>query len=317
MVEGVQRVVILAGGPSPEAAVSRMTAAGMFQACGELGLAAEIWELEGDWLARLVALPKEGLFVLIGLHGCPGEDGSVQAVLDLLGVPYQGSGVAACAFGMDKIRSRILFEQAGISVAPGLWGEALDDAAQVAHFFDVHGKVVVKPSEAGSAIGVSIIDKLSQWPAAYRLAASYGAVLLEAYIPGFELTVAVCGREAWPTLVIEVAGTAFYDYQAKYSPGGSAHVQATQIPPDVEMRAREQAVLAATAVGTSGVCRVDLRYDPVRNQLMVLEVNTLPGMTPTSLVPDAARLIGLSYTDVVRQMINDGEQRWLQRRSLA
>lgn len=315
----IERVIILAGGPSPEAEVSRATSKGVHGACLELGFKAEIWELEGDWIARLARENRQGLFVFLALHGCPGEDGSVQGVLDLLGIPYQGSGIAACAVAMDKIVSRILFEKAGLDVAAGLWGEDTQDPQLVANFFEQHGKVVVKPATGGSTIGVTILDRISGWGAACDLCSTYGQVLAEAYIPGREFTVTVLGSKAMgPVIEIVPQGYTFYDYASKYTAGGSRHEILNNPLNELENKMRTQAGVAAVALGCTGVSRVDFRYDEQSNRLVVLEVNTLPGMTPTSLVPDSAAAAGMSYAEVVRWMIEDGlKQRGLVERTTA
>jgi D-alanine-D-alanine ligase len=303
----VERVIILAGGPSPEAEVSRSTAKGVHGACLELGYKAEVWELEGNWIERLAQADKAGLFVFIALHGCPGEDGSVQSVLDLLGIPYQGSGATACAIAMDKIVSRILFAERGLDVAAGIWCDGLRNPEVVADFIDTHGKVVIKPVTGGSTIGVTILDKISGWNAAIELCEQYGEALAEAYIPGREFTVAVLGGKALgPVIEIVPQGYAFYDYDSKYKPGGSSHKILNNPLNELENKLRAQAVGAAAALGCTGVSRVDFRYDERNDRLVVLEVNTLPGMTPTSLVPDAAKAAGMSYAEVVRWMIGDG-----------
>jgi D-alanine-D-alanine ligase len=307
MVTKIERVIVLAGGPSPEAEVSRSTAKGVHQACVELGYKADVWELAGDWMMRLAQRPRQGLFVFIALHGCPGEDGSVQGVLDLLGIPYQGSGVGACALAMDKIVSRIMFERAGLDVAAALWGAEAQDPEKVAEFIDEKRKVVVKPATGGSTIGVTILDKISGWPAAVDLCEKYGPVLAEEYIPGQEFTVTVLGDKAMgPVIEIVPQGYAFYDYDSKYKPGGSSHKVLHNPMNELENRMRVQAAVAAAALGCTGVSRVDFRYDIKYDRLVVLEVNTLPGMTPTSLVPDAAKAVDMSYAQVVQWMIEDG-----------
>jgi D-alanine-D-alanine ligase len=303
----IERVIILAGGPSPEAEVSRSTARGVLGACGELGYKAEVWELEGNWIERLAQQEKAGLFVFIALHGCPGEDGSVQGVLDLLGIPYQGSGATACALAMDKIVSRILFEKDKLQVADGLWCHGLDNPEAVTAFLEKHGKVVIKPVTGGSSTGTHIIDKLSAWNSALDDCRRYGEALAEAYIPGREFTVTVLGGKALgPIIEIVPQGYAFYDYHSKYKPGGSTHQILNNPLSELENKLRAQAVGAAASLGCTGVSRVDFRYDEATDRLVVLEVNTLPGMTPTSLVPDAAKAVGMTYPDVVRWMVQDG-----------
>ncbi|MFZ2587843.1 MAG: D-alanine--D-alanine ligase [Alphaproteobacteria bacterium] len=324
--EDIRKVIVLAGGPSSEAAVSRVTAAGMAEAVRGMGKDVDVWELEGDWLARLVAVPKEGVFVLLALHGCPGEDGTVQGVLELLGVPYQGSGVLGCALAMDKVRARTVMAAAGVEVAEALVGDDGWDNEVVSAFLAKHGKVVAKPVASGSSVGVSIVSSMAEWPAAYTKASAEGDVLVEQYIAGKELTVGVLvPQRGEPTAlaVVEIVANkdVFYDYESKYGAGGSDHICPALLPEVVTAAAQQGAVKAALAVGAKGACRVDFRYDDTCNKLVglevnatpdyglvVLEVNTLPGMTPTSLLPDAARFAAtpMDYPALVRWMINDG-----------
>ncbi len=310
MADRVQRIIILAGGPSPEAAVSRSSSAGVKAAFDTLGISADVWELDGDWIGRLAAVPRDGVFVFIGLHGAPGEDGSVQGVLDLLGLPYQGSGVSGSAVAMDKVLSRVVMAAAGVPVAAALHDEALKDPAAVAAFMDEHGKVVVKPVCAGSSVGVTIVDRISQWGAAMDKAAKHGPVLVEAFVPGVELTAAVLRGvddvRVLPVIEITTPDDRFYDYASKYDVGGSAHVIPARVPAEVLARVETAALRAAEAVGARGVCRVDFRYDATADVLVAWEVNTLPGMTPTSLVPDAAKAVGMDYPALVRWMMEDG-----------
>lgn len=302
----ISRVVVLAGGPSSEAAVSRTSAKGVAGALAALGLPHEVWELEGDWLARLAALPRAGLFVFVALHGCPGEDGTVQGALDVLGIPYQGSGVLGCALAMDKIKARQVMAAVGVEVAASLEGDALDDTARVEGFLQRYGKMVVKPATSGSSVGVSVVAAMDGWPAARAKAAAHGEVLVEEFVRGRELTVGVLGNSPLPVVEVVANLGAFYDYESKYAAGGSEHICPAMLPEVVTAQAQQGAVKAARAVAAGGACRVDFRYDDRIHRVVALEVNTLPGLTPTSLLPDAARYAGMDYTALVRWMIDDG-----------
>lgn len=315
-IAGVNKVIVLAGGPSMEADISRTSAAGMCGALRELGLAHELWELEGDWLQRLANQPRDGLFVLLGLHGCPGEDGSIQAVLELLDIPYQGSGVAASALAMDKIRSRLVLQGAGLPVAAGLWGDAAADLNRLAEFMDEHGTVVVKPANGGSSVGVSLVKGFSQLGAAIADAEKLGPVLVEEFISGKELTVSCLGSRALAVTEIVPQGSVFYDFKAKYSTGGSVHHTPAALPEAVTARLQQGAVQAARALGLAGAYRMDFRYDVANDRAVILEANTLPGMTPTSLLPEAAQHVGMTYAAVVRWMIEDGKNQWTIRHGL-
>lgn len=304
--EDIKKVIVLCGGPSAEAAVSRVTAKGMADALRALGLSHEVKDISDEgWFAWLVHQPREGLFVLIALHGCPGEDGTVQGVLDLLGVPYQGSGVLGCAVAMDKVRARMVMAACGLDVAEALWGDDVRDVAKVGALLARHGKLVAKPNASGSSVGVSLVSDMADWPAAYALAAKEGEILVEAFIPGRELTVGVLGDKALAVVEIVANKGAFYDIASKYEVGGSDHICPAVLPDVVTTRAQQGAIKAARAVAARGACRVDFRYDETSGRLVVLEVNTLPGMTPTSLLPDAARYATMSYPALVRWMIDD------------
>lgn len=307
--KAIKNVIILAGGPSSEAAISRITAKGVAGALKELKLKHEVWELEGDWLSKLAKQPKESTFVFIALHGCPGEDGTVQGALDLLGLPYQGSGVLGNALAMDKARARDAMAAHGVPVAAALYGEALKDKAKVAAFLKKHRKLVAKPNAAGSSVGVAIFKSMADWPKAYKTAAAHGDVLLEAFIPGRELTVGVLGDKALPVVEIIPNKGDFYDIESKYAAGGSTHIVPAKLPKRITATLQQGAVKAAKAVHAQGASRVDFRYDERNNNIVALEVNTLPGLTPVSLLPEAAGCIGISYPALVRWMMEDGLKR--------
>lgn len=321
-VSSLKKVIILVGGPSAEATVSRSTGAGMAKACAELGLNHEVWELEGDWMARLSALPKEGTFVLIGLHGAPGEDGTIQGVLELLGLPYQGSGVQASAIGIDKIASRNAFDMAGVPIAAAALDPTLEHAEV---FLEMKEKIVIKPALAGSSVGVHVLSKVEDVATALEDAKKYGPfqannpVLAEEFIEGIELTVGMLGNEALPVIEIVPQGSAqnglAYDFNAKYTEGGSSHVIPAKISEDMTKIVQQAALRAGRAVGATGAYRVDFRYNKSTQHVVALEINTLPGMTPTSLLPDAAAASGKSYTALVRWMMEDGLRQWSLKRA--
>jgi len=241
------------------------------------------------------------------LHGKWGEDGCAAAVLETLRIPYTHSGVLASALAMNKEKSKALFRAAGIPVAESRLVEIEVAAAQ--HPLPL--PYVLKPVAEGSSVGVHIVTQASNGPAAIILEqrAIYGShVMAERYIPGKELTCAVIGDVALGVIDI-ISKVGFYDYRAKYAPGGSTHVLPAEVPNDVYRKCQQYALRAHQALGCRGVSRADFRYDdsPGKEggELILLEVNTQPGMTGTSLVPELAAHAGHSFEDLVTWMVND------------
>ncbi|MFN3350939.1 D-alanine--D-alanine ligase [Pseudorhodoplanes sp.] len=240
------------------------------------------------------------------LHGRPGEDGTIQGVLEILGIPYTHSGVQASSLAMKKNAAKVVLAAAGVPMPQGLAISRF--AAGKAHALP--RPYVIKPVAEGSSVGVFIVTDNHEHPPQelFREDWAYGDIVLcETYIPGKELTCAVVQGEA--TGVIEIVPkVAFYDYEAKYAPGGSEHVLPAQIPDAVTREVQRLTVLAHQALGCRGVSRADFRYDDSRpgvEGLYCLEVNTIPGMTQTSLVPELAAHRGIPFDDLIRWMIED------------
>ncbi|PIZ31023.1 MAG: D-alanine--D-alanine ligase [Alphaproteobacteria bacterium CG_4_10_14_0_8_um_filter_53_9] len=300
---GVSRVIVLQGGDSPEASVSRSSAAGVVAALARLGVAHDLWELDGDWVSRLAALQGEpGIVVFCNaLHGGMGENGVVQGVCEALGLRYTGSSLPACALAMDKVRARHVLAAVGVHVAEG--GEVFS-AEEIEDWILRLGKVVVKPVDGGSSLGVSILEKGADVAKAFHAAAKAGSgrVMVEDFIAGVELTTGVLGTQVLPVIEI-VPSHAMYDFESKYTVGGSEHIIPARVPHDVTAHVQHMALLAGRALGCTGAYRVDFRYDERLDFLGVLEVNTLPGFTPTSLLPDAAGKVGMTYDELVMWII--------------
>jgi D-alanine-D-alanine ligase len=239
------------------------------------------------------------------LHGRPGEDGTIQGVLEILGIPYSHSGVQSSSLAMKKDAAKVMLAAAGVPVPQGMVVSRLEAAK--AHLLE--RPYVIKPIAEGSSVGVFIVTDKHEHPPQelFRADWSFGEmVLCERYIPGKELTCAVVQDKA--TGVIEIVPKVrFYDYEAKYAPGGSEHVLPAQIAPDVYQAIQTLTVEAHRALGCRGVTRADFRYDDTRgvSGLACLEVNTIPGMTETSLVPELAAYAGISFEQLVRWMIED------------
>ena len=245
---------------------------------------------------------READLVYIALHGTFGEDGRIQALLELAGKRYTGSGVLASALAMDKVMSKRMFVHDGVPTPR--WSVRRAGERPGARDLEACGglPVVVKPSEEGSSVALTIVERAEDLEPAVLEAALHGeVVLLEEYIPGRELTVTVLGDEALP--VVEICPkTGFYDYVNKYTPGRTDYFCPADLPEPLAQRVRELGLRAARVLGCTGVSRVDFRLPP-RGEPSCLEVNTIPGMTPTSLVPMAARAAGLSYEDVVARTL--------------
>jgi D-alanine-D-alanine ligase len=238
------------------------------------------------------------------LHGRPGEDGTLQGLLEILGIPYSHSGVMASSVAMQKDYAKLFFRAAGVPVAEDRVMSRLEAAKSHA----MPPPYVIKPVAEGSSVGVFIVTKEHSRPPQelFRDDWAFGdKVLVERYIPGKELTCAVLGDRALDVIEI-VPATQFYDYEAKYAAGGSKHVLPAQILPNVYQEVRRLSLAAHNALGCRGVSRADFRYDDRgTGELVCLEVNTQPGMTETSLVPELAAYAGISFDELVRWMVED------------
>jgi D-alanine-D-alanine ligase len=301
----MKHVAVLMGGWSAEREVSLNSGKACADALETLG-AYKITRVDvtRDIAATLKALKPD--VALNVLHGRPGEDGTLQGMLEILGIPYSHSGVLASAVAMQKDLSKSIFKAAGIPVPGGLIANRIEAAKR--HLLEP--PYVIKPIAEGSSVGVFIVQKDHAHPPQEltRVDWAYGErVLLEPFIPGRELTCAVIGDKA--TGVIEITtALKFYDYEAKYAPGGSQHLLPAPISSDVYEECRRIALAAHQALGCRGVTRADFRYDdskPGTSGLFCLEVNTQPGMTGTSLVPDMAAHAGISFPELCRWMVED------------
>ena len=244
--------------------------------------------------------------VFIALHGGLGENGTLQAMFDLAKVPYTGSGVLASALAMDKERTKLILDSVGV---PSPRTVCFGDEASIFKFLgsedadQMDYPMVVKPNSEGSTVGLSIVKTYDDLLNGIREAARYDRnILVEEFIPGRELTDAILGEEALPVVEI-VPKSGFYDYQSKYTAGASDYYCPADIPASVEADVKDYALTAFNVLGCSGYARVDFRLNP-DNELFCLEVNTLPGMTSTSLVPKAAKAAGLTFEQLLSKIID-------------
>ncbi|RDW12546.1 D-alanine--D-alanine ligase [Paracoccus thiocyanatus] len=292
------KVVVLMGGPSAEREVSLSSGRECAMALRQAGY--EVVELDAgrDLPARLAEHAPDVVFN--ALHGRWGEDGCVQGLLEWLGWRYTHSGVLASALAMDKTRAKEILRLAGLPVLEGLVADA--DEVRARHV--MAPPYVVKPNDEGSSVGVYIVHEAANGPP--QLSEQMPArVMVETYAPGRELTVAVLGDRALG--VTEIMTEGWYDYDAKYKPGGSRHVIPAEIPEKIAAACREQAVRAHQALGCRGLTRTDFRWDESRglDGLVILEVNTQPGMTPTSLAPEQAVHAGMDFPALCRWIVEE------------
>ncbi len=298
-----QHIAVLMGGWSSEREVSLNTGAQCADALESLGHRLSRVDVTPDLGQVLSGLKPDIAF--LALHGSPGEDGTVQGLLELMKIPYTHSGVLSSALAMDKQMAKIHLAKAGVPVCEG----KLVSRAEAAKKHVLKPPYVLKPNTGGSSVGVYIVtDEMAHppqeltrddWPLEEIF-------LAEKFAPGLELTCAVMGQVALG--VIEIVQTArFYDYESKYSEGGSKHILPARIKPNIYQEIQQLSLKAHRALGCRGVTRSDFRFDPLANEggLVCLEVNTQPGMTRTSLVPELAAHAGHTFQDLVRWILED------------
>ncbi|MEK7438364.1 MAG: D-alanine--D-alanine ligase [Pseudomonadota bacterium] len=292
------RVAVLLGGRSAEREVSLRSGTMVLNALRSRGVDAHAFDPQQRDLAALIA-EKFGR-VFIALHGRYGEDGTIQGALELLGIPYTGSGVMASALAMDKWRSKLVWQAAGIPTPRYEMLTAQSDFAAVVSRLAL--PLMVKPANEGSSIGMSKVCSASGMEEAYALAANYDSlVLAEQFIDGIELTAAVLGSEALPLIKLETPRE-FYDYEAKYQAGDTRYLIPCGLAAGAETALQQQVLAAFGTLGCRGWGRVDLMLDRAGAPWFI-EVNTSPGMTDHSLVPMAARHAGLSFEDLVLRIL--------------
>jgi D-alanine-D-alanine ligase len=296
-----KRVAILMGGWSAEREVSLVSGAAVARSLAEAGLQVTPIDVQRDMGALMTRLYPRPDVIFNALHGRFGEDGCVQGFLDILDIPYTHSGLLASALAMNKPMAKRLFADAGIRVP----AHKIATIGQVMQGDVIDRPYVIKPLNEGSSVGVHIVRVGDNAPIFRDTGWPYGdKVMVEEFIPGRELTVSVMGDRALAVTEI-TTGREFYDYDAKYAAGGSMHVVPAKIDADMDAEAKRLAVMAHETLGCRGVTRADFRYDG--DDLYLLEVNTQPGMTPTSLVPEQAAHVGMSFRELVIWMVDNAE----------
>ena len=329
MVSSKPKVALLVGGTSPERAVAKMSGKGILQALRSLqyptiiidpayGLSQpkeeEQFFSEKDYAEisnrNCIDAINSNLLddvdvVFSAMHGKWAEDGTIQSLLELRGMKYTGSKVLASALAMDKEMSKVVFRQAGVQTAE--WFSVKDQylepnliASEIKQKFGF--PCIIKANDQGSTVGLKFVKNESEVEEGIRLALQYSSkALIEKYISGRELTVAVLLNEALPVLEI-VPKSGFYDYKSKYTSGMSEYIVPAKIPDEAAVRAQQQALKAFHSLGCEGYARIDFRLNN-ENELYCLEVNTLPGMTALSLVPKAAKAVGISFEELIQKII--------------
>lgn len=298
-----KRVAVLKGGWSAEREVSLNSGAACAKALREKGY--EVLEIDAgrNLATQLAAVKPEAVFN--ALHGQWGEDGCVQGLLEIMDIPYTHSGVLASSLAMDKQRTKLVLAGAGVPSPEGRIISRFEAAGGHA----MEPPYVIKPNAQGSSVGIYIIRKGDNRPPAELTSEKWALgdeVLVEQFVPGRELTVAVMGDKA--LCVTEITTSlAFYDYEAKYAPGGSSHTLPAPVPDEVAEYCLDLALRAHQALGCRGVTRSDFRYDESCSgeQIFFLEINTQPGMTGTSLAPEQAAHVGISFPDFCGWMMED------------
>lgn len=294
------KVAVVMGGSSAEREISIQTGSGVMRALGSLGYEAQSLDYDGRFIDALREIAPDVVFN--ALHGPGGEDGHVQALLEYLGIPYTGSGVEASAIAMDKHITKKLLAAEGLPTAA--WD-----------LFDLSGgtlpllpgsldlPLVIKPRFEGSSQGVNIVKTHEQWTSAMLSAAKgYSQIMAEEFIDGREYTVGILGEEALPVIEIIPNTDDFYTFDAKYAPGGSTHIVPAKVDEDLAARLQMLALSTHRLLGLRDYSRTDFIVSK-EGRPQILEVNTLPGLTQTSLIPDACAALGISYEALVDRLI--------------
>ncbi len=292
------KVAVLMGGNSAEREISLISGKAIFAALQNKGVDAELIDTQQDFIQKL----QEGNFAraFIALHGRGGEDGTIQGLLEHLRIPYTGSGVLASALAMDKVRCKRIWQSMGLATPPfSVWtpGSSAED------YIKIFGlPLAVKPVYEGSSVGVTRVNSAADFTAACELAAQYGTVMVEPWIIGDEFTVCILGDRVLPSIQI-TAQEAFYTYNAKYFSEETKHICPGLSVPNDETNLQNLALAAFKAIGATGWGRVDFIRD-VNGDFWMLEVNTAPGMTPHSNMPLAAKVAGLSFDNLVLEVLS-------------
>jgi D-alanine-D-alanine ligase len=296
-------VILIAGGWSDEREVSLSGARKIHSALEELGHEVSFFDPASDF-KKLLNVARDADFAFINLHGTPGEDGLIQAVLDKAGCPYQGAGAAASYLALNKAASKEVFEDKGIATPE--W-QFVTHTQGPDTPLELELPVFVKPNKGGSSLGMSLVRTPEEFPAALaKVFSMCQSALVETFIPGVELTCGILGGRPLPLIMITPKqGAPFFDYENKYAADGAEEICPAPVPDDITALIQAQMVTAHDALGLTGYSRGDFILTQDGTPYL-LEVNTLPGMTPTSLLPRAAAQAGLSFAELIAELIRLG-----------
>ncbi len=296
----IKKIAILIGGDSAEREISIKSGNAIQKACNTLGYVTTIVEIDGN-VADIIPQLKANDFVFIALHGGKGENGVIQGLLDSIKILYNGAGVLASALGMEKALTKQLADCMGISTPK--W-RTFANVGSAIEFHPANYPVVVKPSADGSTIGLTIVEKQDDYSEAVKLADQFdGNILVEDYIAGREMTVTLIGNKAYPVVEI-VPKHKLYDYECKYEKGMSEYFCPAEIPDEVTEQLQDASLKMYNAIQCSGYARADFILG--KNDVpWFLEINTLPGMTETSLVPKSAKAAGISFNELIQMIIDE------------
>ncbi|BCS90222.1 D-alanine--D-alanine ligase family protein [Pseudodesulfovibrio sediminis] len=296
-------VILIAGGWSDEREVSLSGAKKIHSALEELGHTVTFFDPADDFKS-LLTIAKEADFAFINLHGTPGEDGLIQAILDKADCPYQGAGPAASYLALNKAASKEVFEDRGIKTPD--W-QLVTPVQGVATPLELELPVFVKPNKGGSSLGMSLVKRAEDFPAALeKVFAMCQSALVESFIPGVELTCGILGDDPLPLIMIKPrSDSEFFDYANKYAEDGAEEICPAPVDEELSDSIQAQMVVAHNALGLTGYSRGDFMVTK-DGEAYLLEVNTLPGMTPTSLLPQAAGHVGFSFTELIGELIRLG-----------
>ncbi|WP_456457308.1 D-alanine--D-alanine ligase family protein [Thermovibrio sp.] len=289
------KVAVVFGGPSPEAEISRKSAQSVIKALKSLGHQVYPIELTKDLPFKLKEVSPDKVF--LSLHGSPGEDGTVQGLLEIMGIPYTGCGVIASALTIDKDACKRYLSSYGIPVPSGF---TLFKGKELPKFLEF--PCIVKPSSGGSSVGTTLVKEEKEFKGALNRAFLYDSkVLVEEYLPGKELTVSVVNGRAFVPVEI-VPASEFYDYESKYESSKTRYLVPAEISPNLTRRLKSLALKAYSLLNCKGAVRVDFKLDSYGSPYL-LEVNTIPGLTERSLLPKAAAFEGLTFEELIKEML--------------
>lgn len=304
MLKHFGRIGVLMGGPSSEREISLKSGKAVYEALKEAGVEVTAIDIKTDNLKENISLieSKRINCAFIALHGRFGEDGSIQEILEMLKLPYTGSGVTSSRLAMDKIASRKIFASCGLKVPKYVVAEKTPGNTNQPIYDNLNLPLVIKPATHGSSIGLSIVDKEEDFKNALDLAFTFDErVIIEEYVRGREVTVGILGNRALPVIEI-IPKKRFFDYEAKYQPGLTDYVVPAELEERIARKIRQAALSAHKLLGCFGFSRVDMILNK-DNLPFVLEVNSIPGLTSTSLLPKAAKSIGIEFAELCLKLI--------------